>query len=115
MFCHVSSEQVLGIHDVSSVYHVPLLLQSQGVIEYLTRRLHLDELRSTPAPSLPKEIVSSNGVTVNGNMAKIWEARAEKGRQLGQKWRELTSGYVPPLSLKHRPLTRSFHQAGAPV
>lgn len=97
MFCHVSSEQVLGIHDVSSVYHVPLLLQSQGIIEYLTRRLHLDELRSVPAPSFPKELGAPKGVTANGNMAKVWEAREEKGRQLGQKWRELTSGYVPLL------------------
>ncbi|KAH9987706.1 CTP synthase [Russula vinacea] len=41
MFCHVASEQVVGVHDVTSVYHVPLLLQSQGIVTFLTRRLNL--------------------------------------------------------------------------
>ncbi|KAF8329396.1 P-loop containing nucleoside triphosphate hydrolase protein [Cantharellus anzutake] len=41
MFCHVAQDQVLSIHDVSSVYHVPLLLKSQGLVEFLQRRLNL--------------------------------------------------------------------------
>jgi CTP synthase len=41
MFCHVAEEQVVGIHDVSSVYHVPLLLQQQGIIPFLQKRLNL--------------------------------------------------------------------------
>lgn len=41
MFCHVGQEQVLSVHDVSSVYHVPLLLKSQGLIEFLQKRLSL--------------------------------------------------------------------------
>jgi len=44
MFCHVASEQVVGVHDVTSVYHVPLLLQSQGIVEFLKRRLNLTSL-----------------------------------------------------------------------
>ena len=44
MFCHVASEQVVGVHDVTSVYHVPLLLQSQGIVEFLKRRLNLSSL-----------------------------------------------------------------------
>ncbi|EIW77003.1 CTP synthase [Coniophora puteana RWD-64-598 SS2] len=48
MFCHVSSEQVFGVHDVSSVYHVPLLLQAQGILPYLRRRLNLASLNITP-------------------------------------------------------------------
>jgi CTP synthase len=47
MFCHVSSEQVVGVHDVTSVYHVPLLLQSQGIVSFLTRRLNLPGLNLT--------------------------------------------------------------------
>lgn len=35
MFCHVAPEQVVGVHDLSSVYHVPLLLESQGGLEFL--------------------------------------------------------------------------------
>lgn len=69
MFCHVSSEQVFGVHDVSSVYHVPLLLQSQGIVEYLQKRLKLNELNITK------------------------EMRV-MGESLGKRWRDLTSGYV---------------------
>jgi CTP synthase len=49
MFCHVSSEQVVGVHDVTSVYHVPLLLQSQGIVDFLKRRLNLPSLDLTSA------------------------------------------------------------------
>jgi CTP synthase len=69
MFCHVSSEQVFGVHDVTSVYHVPLLLQSQGIVQYLRKRLNLDKLTIT------KEMT-------------------EKGASLGKRWRDLTTGYV---------------------
>lgn len=47
MFCHVSSEQVIGVHDVSSVYHVPLLLQSQGIIQFMQKRLNLTSIKLT--------------------------------------------------------------------
>ncbi|KAJ2932217.1 hypothetical protein H1R20_g4874, partial [Candolleomyces eurysporus] len=67
MFCHVASEQVFGVHDVSSVYHVPLLLQSQGILEFLTKRLKLDEL-------------------------KISKEMKEQGASLGKRWREMTAG-----------------------
>ena len=68
MFCHVGENQVVGVHDVSSLYHVPLLLQSQGIISFLQKRLDL------PLPaSLPQE------------------AR-ERGESLGRRWRDLTRG-----------------------
>lgn len=40
-FCHVAPEQVITIHDLSSIYRVPLLMESQGVIEFLNDRLQL--------------------------------------------------------------------------
>ena len=67
MFCHVSTEQVFGVHDVSSVYHVPLLLKSQGILEYLRKRLRLDDI------VIPKPLL-------------------DKGASLGQRWKEMTSG-----------------------
>ncbi|KAK2463816.1 hypothetical protein APHAL10511_004121 [Amanita phalloides] len=67
MFCHVAQEQVFGIHDVTSVYHVPLLLQSQGIVDYLTRRLELDK------------------VPVSDEMR-------EMGRSLSRRWKEMTTG-----------------------
>ncbi|KAL4068572.1 CTP synthase N-terminus-domain-containing protein [Scleroderma yunnanense] len=65
MFCHVSSSQVLGVHDVSSVYHVPLLLQSQGIIDYLRTRLNLASLNVT-------------------------EAMIQKGRSVEDRWKAMT-------------------------
>lgn len=41
-FCHVAPEQVITIHDLSSIYRVPLLMESQGVIEFLNDRLQLN-------------------------------------------------------------------------
>ncbi|KAM6936204.1 CTP synthase 1b isoform 1-T1 [Lycodopsis pacificus] len=41
MFCHVEPTQVICVHDVSSVYRVPLLLEDQGVVSYLCQRLSL--------------------------------------------------------------------------
>ncbi|KAF7975673.1 hypothetical protein HWV62_8769 [Athelia sp. TMB] len=66
MFCHVSPGQVLGVHDVSSVYHVPLLLQSQGLVPYLRKRLNLDALTIT------KEMT-------------------EKGESLEKRWKYMTT------------------------
>ena len=46
MFCHVPSEQVFGVHDVTSVYHVPPL-HSQGIVEFLRKRLKLETVNLT--------------------------------------------------------------------
>lgn len=43
-FCHVQPDQVITIHDLSSIYRVPLLMESQGVIEFLSDRLQLNIL-----------------------------------------------------------------------
>lgn len=65
MFCHVAEEQVLGIHDVSSVYHVPLLLQQQGIISLLQKRLELGIIE------IPKSLL-------------------ERGLQLMSRWKAMT-------------------------
>jgi CTP synthase len=69
MFCHVSNEQVFGVHDVSSVYHVPLLLQSQGIVEYLTKRLNLSSVQIS-------------------NQRKLY------GESLSKRWKDMTSRWV---------------------
>jgi CTP synthase len=66
MFCHVSAEQVIGVHDLISVYHVPLLLQSQGLVQYLQKRLDLTGIDIIPA-------------------------MLEKGKSLEKKWLEVTA------------------------
>ncbi len=42
MFCQVSPENVIGVHDVSNTYNIPLMLQEQGVCNRLIYALHLN-------------------------------------------------------------------------
>ena len=67
MFCHVRPEQVLGVHDVASVYHVPLLLHSQGIVGFLQQRLQLASIPLTPSMK-------------------------ERGADLEKRWRAMTGG-----------------------
>lgn len=48
-FCHVAPEQVICIHDLSSIYHVPLLMEANGVVDFLNERLQLNI--SLPCPN----------------------------------------------------------------
>ncbi|ETW08541.1 CTP synthase [Aphanomyces invadans] len=41
MFCQVSQNHVLSVHDVSNIYHVPLLLARQGAASILLSKLRL--------------------------------------------------------------------------
>ncbi|RDD43614.1 CTP synthase 2 [Trichoplax sp. H2] len=40
-FCHVPPEQVICVHDCSSIYHVPALIADQNLVGYLCNRLQL--------------------------------------------------------------------------
>ena len=66
MFGQVEPEQVIAVHDVESTYHVPMLLEKQGLIPLLETILRLDTL--TIPPSL-----------------------AEKGAATWKAWKSLTS------------------------
>ncbi|KAI8137345.1 CTP synthase [Fennellomyces sp. T-0311] len=68
MFCHVAPEQVLAVRDVSSVYHVPVLLRENGVVDFFRKRLNLDSI-------------------------KISKERKLAGEELWTKWTNLTVGY----------------------
>ena len=65
MFCQVEPDQVVAVHDVSSTYHVPLLLEKQGLIEVLRNIIKLDAL------TIPKSLVT-------------------KGQRTWQEWKTLT-------------------------
>ncbi|KAL8932531.1 MAG: hypothetical protein Q9211_006262 [Gyalolechia sp. 1 TL-2023] len=52
MYCQVEPEEVVAVHDVPSTYHVPPLLERQGLIPLLREVLRLDTL--TIPPSLVK-------------------------------------------------------------
>eukprot|EP00056_Hartaetosiga_gracilis_P016098 m.3823 g.3823 ORF g.3823 m.3823 type:complete len:629 (+) comp3743_c0_seq2:40-1926(+) len=44
MFCHVPEDQVVGVVDVDSIYRVPILLQEQGFVKQLWKRLDLPKI-----------------------------------------------------------------------
>lgn len=68
MFCHVSAEQAIGVHNVNSLYHVPLLLEEQGLGKYLKKRLRLNEIQSS-------------------------QQMINRGLEIHKKWGNLTLGY----------------------
>ena len=39
-FCHVSSEAVISAHDVVNIYHVPIMMDKQGVSKLLSNKLN---------------------------------------------------------------------------
>lgn len=78
MFCHVGENQVVGIHDVSSLYHVPLLLESQGIVTYLQKRLELPVGDQIP------------------------RAQLDKGLSLSNRWKDLTRGSAINLKFSTR-------------
>jgi CTP synthase len=49
MFCQVEPSSVIAVHDVSSTYHVPLLLEKQGLIESLSSTLNLPAVSVSPS------------------------------------------------------------------
>jgi CTP synthase len=49
MFCQVEPEQVVAVHNVPSTYHVPLLLEKQGLISTLRDFLKLDDITMSKA------------------------------------------------------------------
>lgn len=65
MFCQVEPSQVIAVHDVASTYHVPLLLEKQGLILSLRTILALDK-------------------------CEIEEALIDKGRSVWREWKSLT-------------------------
>eukprot|EP01120_Amphizonella_sp_Union-15-10_P010403 TRINITY_DN4150_c0_g1_i1.p1 TRINITY_DN4150_c0_g1~~TRINITY_DN4150_c0_g1_i1.p1 ORF type:complete len:568 (-),score=81.13 TRINITY_DN4150_c0_g1_i1:125-1828(-) len=50
-FCHVVPERVIGVHDVSNIYRVPLLLDEQSLSKLL-----LAKLQVSPTPSKGLEL-----------------------------------------------------------
>jgi len=48
IFCHVDTKNVISVHDVSNIYHVPLILVEQGLHTILKRELELESMLDTP-------------------------------------------------------------------
>ena len=48
MFCQVEHSQVIAVHDVTSTYHVPLLLEKQGIVTQLSSLFSLSSYKISP-------------------------------------------------------------------
>lgn len=62
------SPQVICVHDVTSIYRVPLLLEDQGVVGYLSSRLNM-----------PIETKSRTMLTKWKEMSDRWAVRGSGG------------------------------------
>ncbi|EGC34165.1 CTP synthase [Dictyostelium purpureum] len=51
LFCHVPEDNVIGVHDVSNIYRVPILLHSQNLPNLILKRLSL-----TPKVDMTKSV-----------------------------------------------------------
>ena len=79
---------MLGIHDVKSVYHVPLMLEEQGIVEFLGDRLGLGLERKESAGAGAG--VGVGGLASRMKNIEIGEEARLKGRDLKSRWKELT-------------------------
>lgn len=69
MFCHLSDNYVLSVHDVSNIYHVPLMLSKQGIASILMSKLNMmDQFRE---PDLRAWNDMANKVDSFSNSVKI--------------------------------------------
>jgi len=48
LFCHVAEDHVFSAHDVSNIYHVPLMLEEQGATRLLCEKFGLDMSKDRP-------------------------------------------------------------------
>jgi len=92
-FCQVPPQQVISVHDVSSIYRVPFILESQNVPKYLFEKFKINH---NPHPVL-----------------REWKILAEKNERLHQsckiamvgKYTKLQDAYASVIkALKHSAL-----------
>ena len=62
-FCHVETQKVINIHDCPTIYHVPIVLRQQGLVDLLKERLNL-------------------GINVPKKFMKKWRVLADRAEHL---------------------------------
>uniref|UniRef100_A0A3B5ALP4 CTP synthase n=1 Tax=Stegastes partitus TaxID=144197 RepID=A0A3B5ALP4_9TELE len=126
MFCHVEPEQVICVHDVSSIYRVPLLLEDQGVVSYLSRRLNMP-IETRPRKMLTKwkemsdrsdRLLEHCSIALVGKYTKFSDSYASVIKALEHsalaishklEVKYIDSAYLEPCTLQEEPV--KYHEA----
>ena len=95
-FCHVSPEAVVSAHDVANIYHVPIMMNKQGVSELLSSKLSFD---------LPK----------NSNLLDEWEIMANHVNSLEEEVHIAMVGKYTGLSDSYLSVTKALQHASYSV
>jgi CTP synthase len=69
VFCQVAPENTLSVHDVSNIYHVPLILAEQGLHRIVKKHLNLTHMAE--APDLRAWRVMAEGVDSTTDHVKV--------------------------------------------
>ena len=98
LFCHVDTKKVINIHDCPTIYHVPLVMRHQGLVDLLNEQLCL-------------------GMTAPKKFMKKWRILAEKAENLRKdveialvgKYTKLEDAYASVIkALNHAALTLNY-------
>ncbi|KAL7981226.1 hypothetical protein Chor_005460, partial [Crotalus horridus] len=119
MFCHVEPEQVICVHDVSSIYRVPLLLEEQGVVDYFRHRLNLP-IEKQPQRMLMKydRLLETCSIALVGKYTKFSDSYASVIKALEHsalainhklEIKYIDSANLEPVTLQEEPVR--YHEA----
>lgn len=97
-FCHVPPEQVITIHDLSSIYRVPLLMENQGIVPFLIDRLQLNISMPNPRTFMHK-----------------WRNLAERVEHLRKKVSIALVGKYTKLEDSYASITKALQHASIEV
>nr|CAG4642448.1 EOG090X04HX [Evadne anonyx] len=112
-FCHVKPNQVICIHDCTSTFRVPLILQEQGLIEFFSERLNLNIAVPRPKKFMRKwrdlsdrhdNVRKTIEIALVGKYTRLQDAYASVTKALHHSAlfvnRRLTLSYIEAASLE---------------
>ena len=101
MFCQVELNQVLAVHDVTSTYHVPLLLEQQGLIPQMVSLFQLDKLHINPSLTTKGQSIWYNWKALTTSQDRFLESEQVSIALVG-KYTNLHDSYISVIkSLEH--------------
>ena len=101
MFCQVDDSQVIAVHNVSSTYHVPMLLERQGLITQLSTLFRLDDCKIAPSLLTKGQAIWHDWKTLTTSQDRFLESEKVSIALVG-KYTNLHDSYLSVIkSLEH--------------